>query len=226
MPRILPVLVAWALLAAMSGGAPPASVSATAPPDVAGLVISYGDGAYSYATVPLDGEQIDGVALLERSGLTVLAIGFGGYGQGVCKIEVVGCDVSACRTRLCQTADSNSPFWRYLLVGDSGWVMSPLGASGVKVEAGQIYGWAWAGGQGLPADVPFLSLDDVMARSGFDPDASPLQASVRSVGLAMPAAASPSTAAYAGAGIILLAVGVGGVLLVRRTASRTRMHLG
>lgn len=226
MPCILPGLLSCLLALSVLGIAPLSPVSASTK-DVAGLVISYGDGAYSYAIVPLDGKQIDGVTLLERSGLSVLAIDFGGYGQGVCKIEVAGCDVSACRTRLCQTSDSASPFWKYLVSGDSGWVLNPLGASGTKAEAGRVYGWAWAGGNGVPAELPLLSLDEVIVRSGFDVDSSPMRTSLHSTGLpGANAPSGPSLAGYVGAGFILICVAIGGIFLVRRASNRPKPHTG
>ena len=221
MRGVLPGIIACAIMVATLMTVP-VSTSAQEP-GVAGLVISYGNSAYSYAVVPVpaDGERFDGVDLLEQSGLPVLAIDFGGYGQGVCKIEVVGCDVSACRVRLCQTGDSASPFWRYLLGGETGWTMSPLGASGSPVEAGKVYGWAWSGGQGVPADMPTLSLQDVMARSGFDSNAAPLRPALRSIGLSGTAAPSESSSIeYAGAGFILAALGGAGWMLVRRARQR------
>lgn len=224
MRRILPLLVAC-LLALASPGVTAAPTPTPAPgpaPAVAGLVISYGDGAFSYATIPLDGGHMDGMALLKASGLTVLAIDFGGYGQGVCKIEVVGCDISACRQRLCQTADRDSPFWRYLLAGDSGWVMSPLGATGMTAEAGRVYGWSWSGGGGAPPDMPLMTLDQVMARSGFDPESSPLHPAVRTTGRMPAAMVGPAREAYLGAAVILLVLGAGGIAVVRRASSRAR----
>ncbi|MGN6033004.1 MAG: hypothetical protein ACTHQE_15230 [Thermomicrobiales bacterium] len=222
MHGILPVLVACALvLALVGGGAPRISAAAPVTPDVAGLVVSYGDGAFSYATVPLDGQQLDGLALLKAAGLTVLAIDFGGYGQGVCKIEVVGCDVSACRTRLCQTASADSPFWRFLVGGATGWVLSPLGASAVRVKPGQVYGWAWAGGTGAPDGLAMPSLDEVMTRSGFDRDATSPRPALANQGR-IPGATDerPAWDRYLAAGGILVAMGAGGLVLVRRASRR------
>ena len=222
MRGILPALVTCALVFALMGDLPPRiSAAAPATPDVAGLVVSYGDGAFSYATVPLDGERLDGLALLKASGLSVLAIDFGGYGQGVCKIEVVGCDVSACRTRLCQTASADSPFWRFLVAGDGHWALSPLGASGVTAKAGQVYGWAWAGGIGAPDDLPMPTLDEVMTRSGFDRDATSLRPALANQGR-IPGSVDehPAWDRYGAAGCILVAMGAGGLILVRRASSR------
>ena len=65
----------------------------------AGIVIRPGDGTVTYAYVPLD-EPVSGIELLRRSGVSLVTVGFGGLGEGVCQIEETGCDVGPCRTRL------------------------------------------------------------------------------------------------------------------------------
>lgn len=216
---MLPILVVVGLLA-MPIALIPGHARADAIPAVVGLVIDYGDGAFSYATVPLpsDGAPMDGVALLEQSGLPVLTISFGGYGAGICKIEMTGCEIDACRARLCQTADSRSPFWRYLLSGPEGWVMSPLGASGTTVEAGKVYAWAWAGGTGVPA-TPLLSLDDVKSLSGFVMSDTP-RVALRSVGLPEVTPEGSHATDYSVATGLLIVVGGCGALIVWRTRTR------
>src|SRR5690554_6522959 len=73
--------------------------------NVAGLIIDYGDGRMSYALVPFEEEQINGVDLLDRSGLDIVSVGFGGMGDAVCQIDDTGCSVDDCRTRMCQSSD-------------------------------------------------------------------------------------------------------------------------
>src|SRR5690606_38353479 len=70
------------------------------PVSIAGVVVEYGDGQVSYALVPFTGESLSGFDLLDRTGLSLLSIEFGGLGQGVCTIEDTGCDIDACRARL------------------------------------------------------------------------------------------------------------------------------
>ena len=136
--------------------------------NVAGIVVEYAEGHYSMALVPFEEETISGIDLLSRSGLSLLMIDFGGMGKGVCAIEKTGCELDACRARLCQTGDPESPFWHYLqhpLDGD--WHMAALGASSSKVSDGGVDGWFWTGSNPEPAA---MSVEDIAAEVGFDLD--------------------------------------------------------
>jgi hypothetical protein len=140
-------------------------------PEYAGIVVRPGDGTVTYAYVPLD-ETVSGIELLRRSGVSLVTVGFGGLGEGVCQIEETGCEVGPCRTRMCQTGDRDSPYWRYFQSDENGkWVASPLGGSGTKVAPGGIDGWSWTPDDAmLPAveiaDIPRLA----GAGSGSDRD--------------------------------------------------------
>lgn len=144
----------------------PAVVDATqAPVHAAGLVIDYGDGRVSYAWVPFVEESITGIELLERSGLTLVTVSFGGLGQGICSIEGTGCGVGECRSRLCQTGDRESPFWQYVRQDGTGqWKTFALGASQSTVRDGEIDGWAWIG---TAPRLPAISMADIAQRVGL-----------------------------------------------------------
>jgi hypothetical protein len=134
--------------------------------NVVGLVVDYGDGRVSYAVVPFEEESISGIDLLVRSGLDLLTIDMGGMGAAICEIEDVGCDVSSCRTRMCQTGDPESPFWRHMMSSsEESWRFSSRGASSTKVEDGDVYAWFWSGGD--PTG-PSLSLDDLASQVDLD----------------------------------------------------------
>lgn len=127
-------------------GSSSATAQSATPVNVSGVVVDYGDGRPSYALVPFTEETISGVELLRRSGLSLLTVEFGSLGEGVCAIEETGCDLSACRTRLCQTGDPDSPFWQYVQADVPGaWQPAPLGASSSTVQNGDVDGWFWTG---------------------------------------------------------------------------------
>lgn len=133
---------------------------------VAGLVVDYGDGRRSYALVPFSEPSISGIELLRRSGLSLVAVSFGGLGEAVCEIELTGCELDACRRRLCQTSDRSSPFWQYArMTSDGTWTSLALGASSSQVGGGEIDGWAWTGSA---PDLPLLTLDDIGRRLGVE----------------------------------------------------------
>lgn len=146
------------LIASSAIGLLPASAQTT--PDYAGIVIRPGDGTVTYAYVPLD-ETVSGIDLLRRSGVSLLTVGFGGLGEGVCRIQETGCDVGPCRTRLCQTGDRESPYWRYFHQDANGqWVGAPLGGSATKVSPGEVDGWSWTPDDAL---LPEVTIEEIPA---------------------------------------------------------------
>ena len=54
--------------------------------NVAGLIVDYGDGRISYAVIPFDEDEINGLDLLNRSGLDVVTVGFGGQPAWMVKV--------------------------------------------------------------------------------------------------------------------------------------------
>ena len=48
----------------------------------AGLIVRDGDGRITYAWVPFREDEIDGITLLQRSGIPVVTVGFGALGGG------------------------------------------------------------------------------------------------------------------------------------------------
>jgi hypothetical protein len=140
----------------------------------AGLVVRHGDGRIVYAYVAFPEESISGVELLRRSGISLVTIGFGGLGEGVCTIDGEGCPASDCRKRVCQGSGENAPFWQYFRQRTPGdWVALALGASATKVRDGDVDGWSWTGHN--PA-LPPLTIDDVARIAGVPAAASPMAA--------------------------------------------------
>lgn len=142
-------------------------VAAEEPGSYAGIVIRPGDGTVTYAYVPLV-EEITGIELLRRSGVSLVTVGFGGLGEGVCQIEQTGCEVGPCRSRLCQTGDRESPYWRYFQPDvDGQWVASPLGGSTTKVAPGEVDGWSWTPDEPM---LPVIDIGDIPRLAGADGD--------------------------------------------------------
>ncbi|CAA9542876.1 MAG: hypothetical protein AVDCRST_MAG87-228 [uncultured Thermomicrobiales bacterium] len=218
---LVALALVWLALAPWLHGA----AAAQEPVHSAGLVIDYGDGRVSYAWVPFTEESISGIELLERSGLSLVAVSFGGLGKGVCEIEGTGCGIEPCRARLCQTADPASPFWQYLRQdGPGNWKRFALGASQSDVRDGDIDGWAWAGA--VP-ELPALALDEIAERvdAGPLPAERPPRALAVTIGDVPPAAEESGSRELArGAAIIAGVVGAGMVAIWR--ARRTRSHPG
>lgn len=146
----------------------------------AGLVVDYGDGRMSYAVIPFDEDEINGIDLLNRSGLDVVTVGFGGLGDAVCQVDDTGCPVGDCRSRLCQTSDPESPFWQFSKLDGEEWRFVATGASGATVRDGDIYAWSWTG---TPPELPVLTMSQLTERAGGDPGvAAPADVLLRTEG--------------------------------------------
>lgn len=186
---------------------------------VAGLIVDYGDGRVTYAVVPFEGEEINGLELLNRTGLDVVSVGFGGLGDAVCQVGDTGCSVDDCRTRMCQTSDPESPFWQFSKLGDDGeWLFVATGASGAKVRDGDIYAWSWVG---TTPELPALTIDELADRAGGNPtDGGEVRAYLRTEGeAASNNDGSGSMLAAAGIGLVVV---VAGLLVVRSRMPRRR----
>jgi hypothetical protein len=126
----------------------------------AGLVIRHSDRRLIYAYIAFAEDEISGVELLRRSGISLVTVGFGGLGEGVCTIDGEGCPASDCRTRVCQGSGSDAPFWQYFRQRSPGnWQPLSLGASSTKVRDGDIDGWSWTP---RDANIPPLTMDDLV----------------------------------------------------------------
>ncbi len=209
---LLPSRVALAILIMVL--LPAARVTAQEP-NRAGLVVDYGDGRMSYAVIPFDEDEINGIDLLNRSGLDVVTVGFGGLGDAVCQVDDTGCPVGDCRSRLCQTSDPESPFWQFSKLDGDEWRFVATGASGASVLDGDIYAWSWTG---TPPELPALTMPELVERAGGDPDvAVPTNVLLRTEG-AGPARAdegswlSREPWAVVGLGAVVI---VAGVLVLR-----------
>jgi hypothetical protein len=132
----------------------PAPTQADGQLNHAGLIVRDGAGHITYAWVPFPEEEIDGIALLKRSGIPAVTVGFGSLGEGVCSIGGQGCGVAECRRNVCQASAADAPYWQFFAQdpGDrSHWTRQMLGASATKVEDGDVFGWSWtADAPGLP----------------------------------------------------------------------------
>lgn len=132
----------------------------------AGIVVRQADGSLTYVYLGFAEEEISGMEALQRSGLDVVTVSFGGLGLGVCTIDMTGCPAAECRRRLCQGPNPDDPFWKYFRQGDPGvWTEAQLGANGSRVRSGDVDGWSWTGTE---AKLPALSLREIAERAGYD----------------------------------------------------------
>ncbi|MDQ3045757.1 MAG: hypothetical protein M3R06_11515 [Chloroflexota bacterium] len=185
----------------------------------AGMVVAYGDGHLTYVYAAFTESSISAFELLERSGLPYVSVEFGGLGQGICSIGDRGCGPDTCRQNLCQSRGANAPFWHLFRQNERGeWDFLALGASGTRVEDGDILGWSWTSDEpGLGAftlEEPRSRLDVVNGEAGVTIrevylDAEPLEENSR----------QPWSAYAVGAGLLfgMSMVAIGLVAHGRRT---------
>ena len=124
-------------------------------PNQVGLVVRFGDGETFTDCVEFEEEQINGLEVLSKAGLSTIYDVAGGLGSAVCKIENEGCDFPA-EDCFCQCAGgANCVYWTYWHLKDGTWEYSQAGAGGYYVSDGDVEGWAWA------AELPQVAFHDI-----------------------------------------------------------------
>jgi hypothetical protein len=204
--------VAIVAVAFLVGGDP----ADAANPSRAGLVVDHGDGRMAYALVTFDGEEISGAELLDRSGLDVTEVSFGGLGVAVCAIDETGCDIGTCRKRVCQGPARDDPYWQYFTRSTDGtWQIAVLGLSGDSVRDGAVRALIWSAG--LP-DFPAPTIDDVARKSGqTGDDGVALTRYAPDGSVAIEDTGDDATdVPYAGIAVVVVAVVIVGGVVVRQ----------
>lgn len=185
----------------------------------AGLIVRDGEGRVTYAWVPFSEETIDGIALLKRSGIPVVTVGFGALGEGVCSIAGQGCGAAECRRNVCQGSAIDAPYWQYFKQDASDpadWKWQPLGASATKVRDGDVFGWSWTARE---PHLPGLPAREIASLAGAGDAAGNAPATQtylpEGVSAAIPAA-PPDARTTAIASGILIVIAASSLALVRR----------
>lgn len=192
----------------------------------AGLIVRDDDGRITYAWVPFQEAEIDGIALLKRSGIPTVTVNFGALGEGVCAIAEHGCSVGECRRTVCQASGANAPYWQLFQqdpADPATWRWLALGGSATRVHNGDVLGWSWTGDD---PQLPAVTTGQLAQLAGAG-DGTGTVASFRTylpdgVGPAV-AANPPDGREVAAASAVLCAIGLAGLTLYRR-AMRARAH--
>ena len=149
--RNKPLLIAFVTLVIVS------SAAQAQEPNCAGLVVQLPEGRVETACVEFPEDEITGVDLLNRSGLSVTVDYSTGLGAAVCKIGDTGCSVPN-EPCFCQCKGSTCNYWTYWQLKDGQWAYSPLGAGNRRLGDGYVDGWVWGDGKQSPQ---LLSLADI-----------------------------------------------------------------
>lgn len=183
-----------------------------------GFLVDTGEGDPIYVVVTFDGATMSAVELLRAADLDAVTVEFGGLGEAVCSIAETGCDVSACRQRVCQTGDPESPFWQYWEQDEEGdWKLSPLGASHAEIEDGDIAAWVWTG---VDPELEPLEWEELAERAGAPEELAQGNASGEPVAYtslteADADARADRTGTLAAVGIVAIVAVFGGWLAIR-----------
>jgi hypothetical protein len=214
--RAYRAILASVLAALLAAGGPLLAGSQSGSTNEAGIYIDFGNGDQTMVVVPFSEPSISSIELLERSELPILTVQFGSLGDAVCLIEETGCDISACRSTLCQEGDRNAPFWQFVQQPEGGnWTVSPLGASSAQVEDGTIDAWIWTG---ETPDPPELSMDQMVNQTGFDDSDTPASFTTR-----VEQERDNRTSIIIGVALLTVAIVIGGGLVLgqrRKHATR------
>lgn len=183
----------------------------------AGMIVDTGEGEPIHVVVTFPGEEITALDALRAAELDIVTVEFGGLGEAVCEIADTGCDVSACRRRVCQTGDPDSPFWQYWEQDDGDWWLSQRGASHATLADGEIAAWVWTG----PApELEPVEWETLAERAGAPApimagEASGEPANYRSGGAGSSDEANPAST-LAASGVVALVGLLGGWLVIRQ----------
>jgi len=151
----------------------PAGCLSSAAPGVhrAGLVVTFADGDSRSFCIEFTEESISGIELLRRSGLELVTSTSGALGEGVCRIDDVGCaDPGDC---FCRCRGGRCEYWAYYQYAGGAWRVSGVGASTRQVRDGDIDGWSWGSGGAGAAGQPDAPADSLCREEAPSPTPPP-----------------------------------------------------
>lgn len=109
----------------------------------AALVIQHSGGRVLSRCVAFAEDQISGLQLIQRSGVTYQAQSFGALGSAVCQLDGEPSAVPA-------NCFGTGPYWQYFHRRGSTWQPSAQAASASMVHDGDMDGWRFADGAAQP----------------------------------------------------------------------------
>lgn len=132
-------------------------------PHRAGLLVVHSGGRVSQRCVEFSEDTIDGLTLLQRSGLDLNVDATGSAGVAVCGIDNEGCAFpnQAC---FCECLGASCIYWSYWRLNSGGqWQYANIGAANGIVGDGDVEAWVWGAGNSAGNLLPAVSFDEVCA---------------------------------------------------------------
>jgi hypothetical protein len=118
----------------------------------AALVIQHASGSVITRCVAFAEGQINGLQLVERSGVPYAAQDFGSIGSAMCQLDREPSTVPP-------GCFGSGPYWQYFHRQGGGWQTSAFGASSSLLHDGDMDGWHFAvGANQVPGNVAFASV--------------------------------------------------------------------
>lgn len=163
--RLLGILLAMAVGACGQGGsrepAAQAGGAAEGGDHRAALVVTHGDGSTETACIRFAEDELNGIELLERSGLPhAVEFSRSQDSYALCSLDGEGCDYPD-EPCFCQPR-----YWSYWSREAETWVLHPVGISQWSVTDGSLFGTRWGDGTTAPAAG---SVDEICAETGPQP---------------------------------------------------------
>ena len=118
----------------------------------AALVIEHSSGSLITRCVAFAEEQINGLQLVQRSGVEYDAQSFGSIGSAMCQLDQEPLTVPP-------GCFGSGPYWQYFQRQGSGWQASVVGASSSALHDGDVDGWRYAAGANqAPGSISFAAV--------------------------------------------------------------------
>jgi hypothetical protein len=118
----------------------------------AALVIQHTSGSFITRCVAFAEEQINGLQLVQRSGVEYEAQDFGSIGSAMCQLDQEPLTVPP-------GCFGSGPYWQYFHRQGAGWQASVVGASSSVLHDGDMDGWRYAAGANqAPGNVSFAAV--------------------------------------------------------------------
>jgi hypothetical protein len=118
----------------------------------AALVIEHSSGSLITRCVAFAEEQINGLQLVQRSGVEYDAQSFGSIGSAMCQLDQEPLTVPP-------GCFGSGPYWQYFHHQGSGWQASVVGASSSALHDGDVDGWRYAAGANqAPGNISFAAV--------------------------------------------------------------------
>lgn len=158
-------------VAVMALAALVAPADAVDEPHRAGLLIVHSGDRVSQRCIEFSEEMIDGLSLLQRSGLDLNVDATGSAGVAVCRIDNEGCAFPD-QPCFCECLGANCIYWSYWRLTAGGeWQYANIGAASSIVSDRDVEAWVWGAGNSAGSLLPVVSFDEICAPAA--PTATP-----------------------------------------------------